>query len=174
MLNKKYLAIILALVLLAGCSPNNVKRNEVESPVINNGQYSAEQNGVGQLIDEKINAIVNKPGFTQLSSNPYDYIKEDKNYDDMLRLGNDAFRYMLNGLGNSQENGLNEYIMAMACSDMLGEDRTNKAWSTGKQWYEGYMAKSREVRSGGSAQEKLADISAEYAYPIYLAEAGNT
>ena len=54
-----------------------------------------------------------------MSSNPYDYIKEDKNYDDILQLGNDAFQYMLKSLENSRENGLNEYIMAMACSDML-------------------------------------------------------
>ena len=165
MFNKKYLAIILALVLLAGCSSNNVKSDDVESSVINTGQYSEEQSGMGQVIDEKINTIVNKPGIVQLSSNPYDYIKEDKNYDDILKLGNDAFRYMLKRLENSQENGLHEYIMAMACSDMLGEDSTNKAWSTGKGWYEGYMAKSKEGRSGGSAQEKLAQISAEFAYP---------
>jgi len=53
MFNKKYLAIILALVLLAGCSSNNVKRDKVESAVINNGQYSEEQSGVGQVIEKK-------------------------------------------------------------------------------------------------------------------------
>ena len=53
MFNKRYMAIILALVLLAGCSSNNVKRDEVESSVINNGQYSEEPSGEGQIIDEK-------------------------------------------------------------------------------------------------------------------------
>jgi hypothetical protein len=89
---------------------------------------------VGSIIDNKLDKICTP----STSSNPYDYIKDNKDFSDIVNMGNDALKYMLTKLKNSKEDGLKEYIMAIACSQILKEDQSIKNWSTGKEWYYNY------------------------------------
>lgn len=50
-----------------------------------------------------------------------------------------SLEYMLNEFAKSNEDGLKEYIMALACCDILGEDVTNKQWNSGREWYTSYL-----------------------------------
>lgn len=46
---------------------------------------------------------------------------------------------MLNKFANSNTNGLKEYIMAIACSEILKENVETKKWETGRSWYDNYI-----------------------------------
>lgn len=95
-----------------------------------------------QTIEEKLNNITNpKDSKVALSSNPYDYIKgvdsrEDYKY--IVSGGEKSLNYMLNKFAKGNENGLEEYIMAIACSEILKENPSSKNWATGREWYENY------------------------------------
>lgn len=89
-----------------------------------------------KAIDTKLNSIVhNKDYNVMISSNPYDYIKgpdssKDCNY--IVSQGEKSLNYMLKKLENSNSNGLKEYIMAIACSEILKENPDSKNWDSGK------------------------------------------
>jgi hypothetical protein len=71
-----------------------------------------------QTIDGKLNNITNpKDNKVSLSSNPYDYIKgvdSNKDYKYIVLQGEKSLNYMLNKFANSDTNGLEQYIMAIA------------------------------------------------------------
>ena len=101
-----------------------------------------------QTIEEKLTDIVNpKNKEISLSSNPYDYIKAEDSKDDykyIVSQGEKSLNYMLNKFANSNSNGLQEYIMAIACSEILKEDAASKDWTTGRQWYENYLKSNQQ------------------------------
>ena len=94
------------------------------------------QKSVGTIIDSKLNAICSVPSF---SSNPYDYIKNSKDFEDIVSMGDDALKYLLAEFKVSKDNGLKEYVMAIACSKILKEDPENKKWGSGREWYDNYI-----------------------------------
>ena len=95
-----------------------------------------------QTIEEKLNNITNpKDSKVSLSSNPYDYIKDSNSNEDykyIVLQGENSLNYMLNKFANSNSNGLEEYIMAIACSEILKENPTSKNWTSGREWYDNY------------------------------------
>lgn len=97
-----------------------------------------------QSINEKLSNIAN-PNDSKLllSSNPYDYIKNNyKDYNYIVSNGEKSLNYMLNRFANSISNGLEEYIMATACSEILNEDKQEKNWASGREWYNNYVVKT--------------------------------
>lgn len=98
-----------------------------------------------KIIDEKLNNITHPmSGSISASSNPYSYIMRaygSKEFDDIISYGNRSLKYMLKKFANSTTNGLNEYIMALACSKILKEDI--KDWSSGREWYNNYIKKKK-------------------------------
>lgn len=156
---------VMALFLLSGCSYSKTVQDEVSSGIVP-GQHQ-EQSNTGRIIEEKLDAIVRGSQANQMSSNPYDYMIGSQDYDDIVMMGDEGLRYMLKKMQISREDGLREYIMAAACSSRLGEFPEFKDCSTGKEWYEGYMARRNAFSSGGSSQE-IADfdhIYGSFAYP---------
>jgi hypothetical protein len=119
----------LFLFSLIGCS-NTAKKSSTEKTF-------------EQTIDEKLNNITNPKDYkVSLSSNPYDNIKgvdSNKNYKYIVLQGEKSLNYMLNKYDNSDKNGLEEYIMAIACSEILKEDPAAKMWSSGREWYDNYI-----------------------------------
>ncbi|MBU3146932.1 hypothetical protein [Clostridium sp. CF012] len=95
-----------------------------------------------QTIEEKINNITNpKDSRVSLSSNPYDYIKgvdSNEDYKYIVSQGKKSLNFMLNKFSDSNKNGLEEYIMAIACSEILKENSTSKNWASGREWYDNY------------------------------------
>jgi hypothetical protein len=95
-----------------------------------------------QTIEEKLNNNTNpKDSRVLLSSNPYDYIKgvdSNEDYKYIVSQGKRSLNFMLNKFSNSNKNGLEEYIMAIACSEILKENSTPKNWASGREWYDNY------------------------------------
>lgn len=91
-----------------------------------------------QTIDKKLSNITNPEDIKiSLSSNPYDYIKgldSNKDYKFIVSNGEKSLNYMLTQFANSNNNVLEEYIMAIACSEILNEN--SKEWSSVREWYE--------------------------------------
>lgn len=74
------------------------------------------------------------------SSNPYDYIKANqKEFDYIIEQGDLVLNHFLNVFRKSNSNGLKEYIMALACVEILGDDNPVKKWESGRHWYEQYV-----------------------------------
>jgi hypothetical protein len=121
------LAILLAFSLI-GCS-NTAKKVSMDKTF-------------EQTIEKKLNSITNpKDSRVSLSSNPYDYIKgvdSDKDYKYIVSQGKESLNFMLSKFSNSNKNGLEEYIMAIACSEILKENSTSKNWASGREWYDNY------------------------------------
>lgn len=122
MKRKKFLALLLVTILIT---------------MMFSSCTSKARDKASQIVDTKLEAIINNPNpKVKLSSNPYDYINGSQEYKDIINLGDEALNYMLSKLKSSSENGLKEYIMACACSEILKESKWN--WSTGKDWYNNY------------------------------------
>jgi hypothetical protein len=100
-------------------------------------------NAFEKTIDEKLANITHpKDSKVSLSSNPYDYIKgidSNKDYKYIVSQGEKSLNYMLKKFVSSNNNGLDEYIMAIACSEILKENPASKNWSSGREWYNNYM-----------------------------------
>lgn len=161
-----FILTVAALFLLSGCFDNNTAYDDAPT-VFTSPAQNFERNKTGQIIEKKLDALVNGYEAQQSSSNPYDYLIGNRYYEDILMLGDDALRYMLKNLGTSQEDGLKEYIMASACCFLLGENPADKEWSTGQEWYRGFNLRRSELRSGGSNQEVVDfdHIYGSLAYP---------
>lgn len=56
------------------------------------------------------------------SSNPYDYITDNPNYDEVIRIGYDALPILEENLKNSNASGLREYIICIALEEIMSCD----------------------------------------------------
>jgi hypothetical protein len=105
---------------------------------------------IEQTIDEKLSIITNPQDHKVLaSSNPYDYIKgvdSNEAYKYIVSQGEKSLNYMLNKFANSNNNGLEEYIMAIACSEILKENTDSKDWASGREWYNKYIERISNKR----------------------------
>jgi hypothetical protein len=99
-------------------------------------QKTSEQ--ISKTIDDKLSAIISNPNH-MASSNPYDYTRNNKDYEYIVNQGDKALEHILSKFEKSNENGLKEYVMAIACSEILGEKPEQKNWSSGREWYEHYL-----------------------------------
>jgi hypothetical protein len=99
-----------------------------------------------QTIEEKLNNITNpKDSNVSLSSNPYEYIKNPDTVEDykyIVSQGEKSLNVMLNKFAGSNEDGLEEYIMAIACSEILKENNDSKKWVSGREWYDNCTKKN--------------------------------
>ncbi|MDF2946535.1 MAG: hypothetical protein K0S51_1214 [Bacillales bacterium] len=93
-------------------------------------------------IERALAKIVGTPPFASsnpASSNPYDYIKDNQEeFDYIVGTGNKGLNYMLDKLSSSNDDGLKEYVMAMACAEILGDENPVKEWDSGRNWYNSY------------------------------------
>jgi hypothetical protein len=94
-----------------------------------------------QQIERDLEQIQSTSHEFKLFSNPYDYLKkQSEEFDNIVSKKQIALDHFLNKFEKSEENGLEEYIMASACVEILGKKNPVKEWSTGKEWYEKYIA----------------------------------
>ncbi|SMQ77540.1 hypothetical protein SAMN05444673_2874 [Bacillus sp. OV166] len=98
-----------------------------------------------QQVERDLEKMVTPSDVSKLSSNPNDYINAHKNeFNNIVEQKHIALNHFLNKFAKSNEDGLEEYIMASACSKILGEKNPVKEWSTGKEWYEQYIEATEE------------------------------
>ena len=122
----KKLAIMFILLVLTSCTSS-----EKEMDII-------------QQIERDMEKIV-ASGESNLNSNPNEYIKAHENeFKNIVAQKQITLDHFLNKFEKSEEDGLEEYIMASACTKILGEENPVKQWSTGKEWYERYITAKNE------------------------------
>ncbi|PFA69790.1 hypothetical protein CN378_03210 [Bacillus sp. AFS015802] len=95
-----------------------------------------------QQVEKDLETIVSSNAISKSSSNPNDYINAHlDDFENIVSKKQITLDHFLKKLKKSEENGLEEYIMAAACVEILGDKNPVYEWSTGKEWYEKYSAK---------------------------------
>lgn len=99
---------------------------------LNNIVLSPDGNEVGD--SNGINGEQNKEYF--FSSNPYDYIEGNESFDNIVKLGIEALEPIRKKIDESDENGLKEYILAIAGERIAKVDLKKDSfnWTNGKAW----------------------------------------
>ena len=75
-----------------------------------------------EKIDQSIQREIREHTDLSFSSNPYDYIQDSEYYDNVIELGVAALPELENMLKTSENNGLNEYIVAIAIEEISHAD----------------------------------------------------
>ncbi|MGG4399091.1 hypothetical protein ABEW61_03110 [Paenibacillus amylolyticus] len=97
-----------------------------------------EDQALSETIESKLQQMVSDPVLLT-SSNPNDYIAGNREaYDDILNTGEAGLPFLLQQLESSPDNGLKEWIMAQASTELLGELNPVEAWHSGKDWLRQY------------------------------------
>lgn len=87
-------------------------------------------------IIEHVNELVTTDPKAAMSSNPYTYIANNQNYKNLVNLGYDAIPVLVEDINKSGENGLREYILAIAIEEIAKVDlkKNRSEWSTAKDF----------------------------------------
>lgn len=121
---KMFLALFVCSFVITMFVQNNANAS-IEKQVDNN--FAA--------INERINKEVSLRTELSASSNPYDYIKGNADFEEIINLGSDALPVLQNKLAKSENNGLQEYITAIAIERISKVDMKKKEstqWETAK------------------------------------------
>lgn len=160
-------ALLVSIIILGPMLFHEIERSRNTSPIgVANSQIvtegfslGTEDNNAAKIVEENLSAIVNnKASNVAVSSNPYRYIEANQDkYNEIIKLGRPALKYMLSQFASTKENGLKEYIMAAACSDILKEKEEDKKWATAREWYELYLSSTNPTGDGVSLSTGVLD-----------------
>lgn len=102
--------------------------------VVNAASFQVDINMKG-LSDGIRDAIKQNPELAY-SSNPYDYIKDNPYYSNIVKLGTKALPVIEKKIKDSNKNGLQEYILAISAEEIAKVDLkgSNFGWSNAKDW----------------------------------------
>lgn len=130
LMNILIISLTLFLILsVIGC--NNIKKEVMTGKTIE------------QTIDLKLNNIFNLANKNILqSSNPDKYImglEHNQDYRYIISKGENSLKYILGKFAGNNSDGIEEYIMASACSKILKQNPYTRRWSTGREWYNNYL-----------------------------------
>lgn len=90
---------------------------------------------IGDKVEKNLNIIMSSP---KSSSNPSDYIKaHEKEYENILKMGDEALQYMLSLFQQGKAKGLKSHIMMELCIDLLGDRNNVKqgSYNSPEEWY---------------------------------------
>ena len=75
-----------------------------------------------------------------LSSNPYEYIRGNEGFDELVSMGEPAMEAMFDLFAKHNEDGLREYVMAVACAKVLGvyDEERGIGTTGGREWFVKY------------------------------------
>ncbi|MFE6078097.1 hypothetical protein ACFVQB_26940 [Paenibacillus sp. NPDC057886] len=97
-----------------------------------------ESQGVSWKIESNLQQIVSRPE-SMISSNPNDYIADSPEaWEQILNTGEDGLNVLIQQLDSSADNGLKEWLMAEASTELLGERNPVEHWQSGKDWLRQY------------------------------------
>lgn len=123
--------LLVALATLTGCSGNTVANSEEMRPLV--------ASDIAQVMSDIAAAEKTDPSIA-LSSNPFTYAEISPALDRLVARGKPALDPIAAEIEDSPDNGLREYLLAIAGQRILGTERINGAWSTGKEWAGYYRA----------------------------------
>lgn len=131
---------------------------------------------------EEIDEIVADKTDLSYSSNPYDYIQNNKYYNNIMNLGIDALPIIVDELKESDESGLKEFILAIAIEDISGIkiSTTEGEWKDSDEFLDKYEIFMRNVEDNvnviitskeASKNEKLERLKQYGIYAVPYLEA---
>lgn len=129
-LNKKsYISVLLVILIVVLIVANVivVKRLYVNALTVND------------LIDSIIECKESDDPMVGFMSNPYEYIKDNDQYDVLVSRGTGVLDDLYEYIEDSETDGLKEYIAAAAIEDILGTELKETemyGWDTGKTFIE--------------------------------------
>ncbi|MGC5770932.1 hypothetical protein [Paenibacillus pabuli] len=89
-------------------------------------------------VESSLQQIVSEPG-SMISSNPNDYIADNPAaWEQIINTGEDGLNILIQQLESSADNGLKEWLMAQASTELLGERNPVEHWQSGKDWLRQY------------------------------------
>lgn len=142
---KKCAALFLSLctVFFTACnSAPNPGKPESASSGISAGRSSnaaaleSQASGDTDNIENNLNIILSSP---KESSNPADYINaHQKEYENIIKAGDDALFYLLNEFKLGRADGLRGEVMKAICVELLGAKNNvpEGSYHTAQEWYE--------------------------------------
>ncbi len=128
-------AILIVIAVTVGLLAN--PQQEAQPNVLDN-KYADDEVGVKvELLLGKI--ITDGP---VASSNPFDYIISSEAFIELADLGEPAMEYMFESFMEGNEDGLREYIMALACAKVMGvlDEEKGIGINSGREWFYKYGA----------------------------------
>ena len=125
------MVVLAVTVASAGCGGNTkVDAQEMRASV---------QSDIAQVMSDIAAAEKVDPAIA-LSSNPYTYAKLSPALDRLVARGQPALESVVREIEASPDDGLREYLLAVAGQRILGGDEIKGAWSTGSEWAGYYRA----------------------------------
>ncbi|MCX7614234.1 MAG: DUF4825 domain-containing protein [Clostridiales bacterium] len=94
-----------------------------------------EESDISGRVETRLESIMSSP---KEASNPEAYINAHRNeYEEILKMGDDALSYMLSQFGEGRADGLKGQIMMSLCKEILGDRNNVKEGSylTPTEWY---------------------------------------
>lgn len=141
--------IIIAAAVFGLMSVNNLERAHNDNgkrTLVGEAQERLSQEDVAKEVEAKLKTIMETG--PQSSSNPYNYIKNNKAFNELVAVGDPALKYMFASFEQSNADGLREYIMACACAKIMGiYDTTNGIGiSSGREWFYKYSQLEKDSK----------------------------
>ena len=128
-------------VVLSACAASSGKQAEAS--------VSPRPNNVREEVHRLAQKLTSHAGSqVATSSNPYDYTAQNPAYDELVRLGTPALPAIVEELDASSQDGLREYLLAIAAESIAKVDLkagSQFRWSTGKQWPRLWEKHLREI-----------------------------
>ena len=122
----------IALTSSVGCTSKTagVDREDMRAQV---------QSDIAQVMNDIAAAEKSNPEIA-LSSNPFTYAGISPALDRLVARGEPALESIAEEIEDSRENGLREYLLAIAGQRIMGAVKTDGTWSTAKEWARYYRA----------------------------------
>ena len=140
------------------------------SATATNGQGAIVREYVSRVNQEIANKIKANPELA-LSSNPYDYVKGNSAYKKLVDSGVTSVPALVNIIDSSSENGLTEYVCAMAAEEILQVNtktvvNENYTWSNAKNWSRQIKKFANDVESNVNyiSNKSLSEIEKKKMY----------
>jgi hypothetical protein len=141
--------------------------------------YALPQKSIAAEVDRNLvdmmKTIDQSSSASMMSSNPYDYIKDNPSFDAIVALGVDALPVLEQGLRATEESGLREYIMCVAIERIAGCDLKqfgDSAWDRAEvfkakwnDYLKGMPARVKQIMESGHDLQALADQIAKLGAP---------
>ncbi len=143
--------MVLAILMpLSGCaSAPSGQTNQAESaaqstPVSDAAASPMDRSAIARVVRadaaQMMADIKKDKSGVQLSSNPFDYVSVSPAFERLVARGAPAVDAIAREIERSKDNGLREYLLAIAGSRILREPRSGATWSTGKGWAAQYRS----------------------------------
>jgi hypothetical protein len=118
--------LAVALMTSAGCTnaAQPVDREEMRAHV---------RSDIAQVMSDIAAAEKTNPAIA-MSSNPFTYAEISPALDRLVARGKPALESIAVEIEDSPENGLREYLLAIAGQRIMGAEKTIGTWSTAKEW----------------------------------------